>query len=158
MQNHDQYLKLASLYADNELQAEALSQFQQHLQNCTICREETAFYTKAKSALEKSSPIPVSADTELSLSDFAMEESQKRGLMDRLREIVLFHPLRVQLAFQIILLLIGLEIGMLSYNPAPDQRVTPGKESSRSRAGLFDAVYPGSFAHSYLAVESQHEK
>ena len=156
MENHERYLKLASQYMDSELKGDSLTGFKDHLRNCPVCQREADFCRETRSAITAVEQDSISSGTELLLSDLALEENRNRSILDRFREIIIFHPVQVQLAFQIILIIIGLELGMLSYSPSSGRPAI--RNFTAGGAGLFSAVYPGSFTQSYIAMEAPGEK
>ena len=158
MQEHEKFLRLASKYLDRELTGRERSEFKHHLKHCDICQGEIEVVNRLKQDMKKSLTTSVSAQKAESILKVAQNSRDSFNLANWIRETGLLFPVPVQLVIQIILLILGIEIG-ISYYKSGQQYISSKVSITPAvgYSGLFDAVYPGSMAESFIKMEAHDE-
>ena len=112
MQNHEEYLKLASSYLDGELIGKQLEDYMHHLKGCEICRQEMEILESYQGEMRDAGKTRISPEVDSAVMKAAQKAQEGIGFFEQIFGSFNF---KLNLAVSTAAIIIGLFAGILFF-------------------------------------------
>lgn len=152
MQDHEKYLKLASFYLDGELTENQREDYIHHLKDCDICREEIELIKSYQTEIKDPIETQITPEINTAIMKYAEEAQNRKGFFERIFDSFDF---KLNVAVSTATIIIGLFSGIIFFKF--HHNTTQIDSYTMNGTELYNTVFPGSIAESFILMEEQND-